>query len=527
MKKEVYNKIQEKIQKLETLLNGGKGSGNFGHSGRPGEIGGSGDGGSIESVDEKTKVLVDVPDEYGDKVKEYIGSSEYKAKYEKLQEARSKEKTAESVMAEAGKKLAEMKSKLKSSPDGKMSAKALDEYSACKKEKLAKTSDFNKAKAERKSAEREIADGFRGAVLKGEKGLEIEASVGKIGGSKDLLITLRKRNGSEDTAKTLNGGKGSGNFGHSGRPGEVGGSGGGYAGIGSSKADKIEKMIDRKVEARKKIAETKALHGTGEMSGEEAAEKIADLKAKEKKGSEEISLRGKSLYEKVHMIEPGDEVHIKPQDNLPNFDKKIKVDYIQDGTIHYGSSETSDGYTYPAWAIKDITKIVRKKKNSIYAEVSKRLAEIEKMINGGKGSGNFGHSGRPGEVGGSAGAGGGMTMPERASDPHDWFQTVREVQKEYKERQEEIDKNADRVVEKIFDTGEAYVGPKKTVLDFIKQNIKYHADDSSDEEEFLEIASEWLDDYKMVKESKAKKFRVSENPMSGTNVVIDEVKDKK
>ena len=148
--------------------------------------------------------------------------------------------------------------------------------------------------------------------------------------------------------------------------------------------------------------------------------------------------------------------------------------------------------------------------------------------NGGQGSGNFGHAGRPGEVGGSAGAGGGgMTMPERASDPHDWFQTVREVQKEYKERQEEIDKNADKVVEKIFDTGEAYVGAKKTVLDFIKQNIKYHADDSSDEEEFLEIASEWLDDYKMVKESKAKKFRVSENPMSGTNVVIDEVKDKK
>lgn len=358
------------MEGLSAYENGGKGSGNFGHSGRPGEVGGSGGGGLTEDVGKKTEVLVDVPDEYGNKVKEYMGSSEYKAKYEKLQEAISKEKAAESVMIKAKEKLAEMKSRLKSDSDGKMSAKALDEYSACQKEKLAKTSDFNRAKAERKTAEQGIADGFKDAVLKSEKkGLEIEASIGKIGGSKDLLIVLRKKNSSEDAAKTLNGGKGSGNFGHSGRPGEVGGSGGGYAGIGSSKADKIERMIDRKVEARRKIAETEALHGTGEMSGEEAAERIADLKAeekgqskpKEKKGGE-ISLRGKSLYEKVHMIQPGDTVYIKPQDNLPNFDKKIKVDYIQDGTIHYGSSETSDGYTYPAWAIKDITKIERKKK---------------------------------------------------------------------------------------------------------------------------------------------------------------------
>ena len=133
---------------------------------------------------------------------------------------------------------------------------------------------------------------------------------------------------------------------------------------------------------------------------EKARKKLEKLE-KEKKGSEkkqsgEISLKGKSLYEKVHMIEPGDEVHITPKDNLPNFDRKIKVDYIQDGTIHYGSSETSDGYTYPAWAIKDITKIVRKKKN-----------EVE--LNGGKGSGNFGHAGRPGEVGGSGK--GGETYP--------------------------------------------------------------------------------------------------------------------
>jgi hypothetical protein len=107
-------------------------------------------------------------------------------------------------------------------------------------------------------------------------------------------------------------------------------------------------------------------------------------------------------------------VHIQPKDNLPNFDKKIKVDYIQDGTIHYGSSETSDGYTYPAWAIKDITKIIRKKSSysgekmmgmpSRYGVDKKinSMAGLSAYENGGKGSGNFGHAGRPGEVGGSS-----------------------------------------------------------------------------------------------------------------------------
>lgn len=84
------------------------------------------------------------------------------------------------------------------------------------------------------------------------------------------------------------------------------------------------------------------------------------LAESKKPKSEGLSLRGKSLYEKVHMIEPGDEVHIKPNKRLPNFPKEIKVDYVEDGTIHYGASETSDGYTYPAWAIDDITKIIRK-----------------------------------------------------------------------------------------------------------------------------------------------------------------------
>lgn len=41
MKKETYNSLKEKAETLSKLINGGKGSGNFGHGGRPGKVGGS------------------------------------------------------------------------------------------------------------------------------------------------------------------------------------------------------------------------------------------------------------------------------------------------------------------------------------------------------------------------------------------------------------------------------------------------------------------------------------------------------
>ena len=42
MKKAVYEDLKEKVERLEELVkNGGPGSGNFGHAGRPGVVGGS------------------------------------------------------------------------------------------------------------------------------------------------------------------------------------------------------------------------------------------------------------------------------------------------------------------------------------------------------------------------------------------------------------------------------------------------------------------------------------------------------
>ena len=54
MDRNTYNSIREKIEDLEKRLNGGPGSGNFGHAGREGKIGGSapsGSGGSSKKSD--------------------------------------------------------------------------------------------------------------------------------------------------------------------------------------------------------------------------------------------------------------------------------------------------------------------------------------------------------------------------------------------------------------------------------------------------------------------------------------------
>lgn len=56
MKKYIYNRLKEKVDNLERLLNGGPGSGNFGHAGRPGKVGGSSkEGGSLGSDENRRR----------------------------------------------------------------------------------------------------------------------------------------------------------------------------------------------------------------------------------------------------------------------------------------------------------------------------------------------------------------------------------------------------------------------------------------------------------------------------------------
>lgn len=60
----------------------------------------------------------------------------------------------------------------------------------------------------------------------------------------------------------------------------------------------------------------------------------------------------------IKLVSVGDWLNITPQDNLPNFDKHIKVQGITDEGFVYSLTERTDGKFYPFWAIKNM-KIVK------------------------------------------------------------------------------------------------------------------------------------------------------------------------
>lgn len=55
-------------------------------------------------------------------------------------------------------------------------------------------------------------------------------------------------------------------------------------------------------------------------------------------------------------IKKGDRLFIEPIDTLPNFERSIVAQDVNDEGIYYGSTETTDGKLYPFWAIKSIKK---------------------------------------------------------------------------------------------------------------------------------------------------------------------------
>lgn len=80
--KKEYEELKNKIQILSEWLNGGKGSGNFGHAGRPGKRGGSGKGGGAKGLAEKSiekarkeepEVSKDLKDTFGANNAEFAG----------------------------------------------------------------------------------------------------------------------------------------------------------------------------------------------------------------------------------------------------------------------------------------------------------------------------------------------------------------------------------------------------------------------------------------------------------------------
>lgn len=113
MKKSDFIKAKEIIDNLEKMINGGKGSGNWGHAGRPGEVGGSAPAGTtapsiserIARVDEVDRLRLEAKEAW-DAIEKYEGDKDWNADenrrlheayHEKAQKARDAEKEHEEL----------------------------------------------------------------------------------------------------------------------------------------------------------------------------------------------------------------------------------------------------------------------------------------------------------------------------------------------------------------------------------------------------------------------------------------------
>lgn len=160
------------------------------------------------------------------------------------------------------------------------------------------------------------------------------------------------------------------------------------------------------------------------------------------------------------------------------------------------------------------------------------MAGLSAYENGGKGSGNWGHAGRPGEIGGSASSGEiKEEVLEKAKEAvkemdEEWSATLKQIDDEYEKRGKEMEDNAGEVETAIYETGETWTGPKQKALDLIKIGIRTNRDTFTDRDEFLEQTEGLFDDLKDVEEFKAKTVDVYEHPMSASGIVIKEHQEK-
>lgn len=186
--KEEYNSLQEKVEKLEKLVNGGPGSGNFGHGGRPGEVGGSSKTGARmargDKVAELNQKYKDARDEYDDYImhryqRESEGEKYDDAKAEKLMQAYEK---AEKEYDEADRQNQEQtkaeitagmeKKKGKNTPGKQETARALKEVKSNMETSTRAYDDWRESSGENREKLKEKYDKAYEKTLESGKKLE-------------------------------------------------------------------------------------------------------------------------------------------------------------------------------------------------------------------------------------------------------------------------------------------------------------------------------------------------------------------
>lgn len=194
------------------------------------------------------------------------------------------------------------------------------------------------------------------------------------------------------------GGNGSGNFGHSGRPGEVGGSGPGEGGSSVISGQALRKRYASKLaDVAQKVYDGWDESNVDEFAGGGICHLIAEDIASElgSNGIEATTVSSEIGEQHVWVV-------AKLEDGVYNID------------IPPGVYERGGGYTW-----SKIEGVQFSPEDIIIERIDPDPESFENYVAmramGGKGSGNFGHAGRKGEVGGSApGEGGGDDLPQEA-----------------------------------------------------------------------------------------------------------------
>ena len=492
MNRKLYNELKAKVESLEKQINGGKGSGNFGHSGRPGEVGGSApssDGRKTSPYDYKAGshegrpvYMVTVPEDTGfsfstdnkdgklnvissmepqdvkDSIKALfeVGLADsdairYKADgydlerandpdyYDSFDAAGSTDVAIHHLALTVTKAIKDLQY---ASSNGQYGIDRFHLPDEDYRKNLSLAQQFvsnlkadknTPAKVIKKLEDRiDVIDrAYKTISDINERTIVNPSYPHKPVDATDMfdnpktkkqtleeMMDMRSRNSAftatpEQLAKTLNGGKGSGNFGHAGRPGERGG----------SAPDGV---------APAKQAEPKGVKGGTKAEHEAIMGIVADYASGDERGLdgvfEDVEAGADPHYDHTNFqkakrwLESGGGAvsyydAYKTLKDLYGENFKPETYLTKGGDEDNGDWKYKDGQPY-VWSIylakfaKAIADEMDKRENmnkNFYKELIAKIDNLAETLvkNGGKGSGNFGHAGRPGEVGGSAPSGSG------------------------------------------------------------------------------------------------------------------------
>lgn len=267
---------------------------------------------------------------------------------------------------------------------------------------------------------------FRGKVNLNKEELKNNDIIGDLGDDENIhwiqKINKQKNSNSDDVMSLFKGGSGSGNFGHSGRIGEVGGSG---EEIISN--DKLIKLIDETDKLQSKnymlrYLDNKVEYIKNKINPNMSKEDVVKIRSRIydyiSEGDKNKSLLGNVKIDKAYLNEHA--ARLKNPDNFDSFarknnrfgegihaifgikDNKATIQSIRFNKDKYGVNEAKKWlkeHNYSPISFEPAIQTGR-------INFGKQDNDVMSLFKDGEGSGNFGHSGRPGEVGGSDSDGG-------------------------------------------------------------------------------------------------------------------------